>query len=273
MRERRDRLHYEVHNGRGPHCLFVHGYLSSRAQWLPNLEALAGYIRPIVVELYGHGRSPTPQNASEYAPDAYVEQFEHIRAQLGVERWFVCGQSLGAALTLRYALDHPQRVMAQVFTNSMSALASAGWSERVRPAMAAQARMFETAGRSAVDTHPLNPLRSRRLPPDLRLAFESDLRLHDPAGLARTGLYTVPESPVRTRITENSVPSLLVAGDCELRFAEQRAFAERSMPLLRVARVDAGHAANVDAAEAFNAAVAEFLTEHGGMVRLENEDV
>ena len=44
----------------------------------------------------------------------------------------VCGQSLGATLTLRYALDHPERVLAQVFTNSTSALADSDWVAGVR---------------------------------------------------------------------------------------------------------------------------------------------
>ena len=255
-------LHYDVRPGSGPYCLFVHGYLSSRAQWLPNLDALSRLVQPVVVELYGHGRSPTPEDPHAYEPAAYIEHFENIRADLGAEQWLLCGQSLGAALTLRYALDHPQRIVAQVFTNSMSAFAPEGWSERVRPAMAAQARLLEAGGREAVESHPLNPLRSRRLSPDIRLAFENDLPLHDPVGLARTGVYTVPDSPVRTRITENSVPSLLVAGDRELRFADQRSFAEASMPLLQVVRLDAGHAVNLDAPEAFNAAVSKFFAAH-----------
>ena len=254
-------LHCELHAGRGPYCLFVHGYLSSRAQWLPNLDALSQVVQPVVVELYGHGRSPTPGDLGAYEPDAYVAQFENIRLDLGAEQWLICGQSLGAALTLRYALDHPDRITAQVFTNSMSAFATDDWSERIRPAMAAQARMLQEGGRAAVESHPLNPLRSRRLPPDIRLAFENDLALHDPLGLARTGLYTVPGSPVRMRVIENRVPSLLVAGDRERRFADQRSFAEISMPLLRVVQLDAGHAVNLDAPQAFNAAVSEFLVE------------
>jgi len=35
-------LHYDIHDGTGPYMLMVHGFLSSRAQWGPNLAALAG---------------------------------------------------------------------------------------------------------------------------------------------------------------------------------------------------------------------------------------
>src|SRR6059058_4727521 len=111
-------FYYDVHDGTGPYMLMVHGFLSSRAQWGPNLTALAPVTRPVVLELWGHGRSPAPTDPPRYHPDAYIEAFDQLRTQLGVERWFLCGQSFGAALTLRYALTHPDRVMAQVFTNS-----------------------------------------------------------------------------------------------------------------------------------------------------------
>ena len=71
----------------------------------------------------GHGSSPAPADTSLYAPEAYLEQFEQIRTQLGIERWFVCGYSLGAGLTIRYAHDFAQHVYAHIFTNSNSALA------------------------------------------------------------------------------------------------------------------------------------------------------
>ena len=252
-------LHYEVHGRDGPFLLLVHGLLSSRAQWLPNLEALSACCRPVVVELLGHGRSPTPDDPACYTPSSYVAGFERIRRLLGVERWLICGQSLGAALTLRYALDHPQRVIAQVFTNSNSALAEDGWAERVRPAMEAQARRLEEEGRRLLDEHPLNPGRGRRLPADVRAAFVADSALHTPRGIGFTGLYTVPDSSVRRRVGENAVSALLVAGEREERFAPHRRFAERNMPHLEVVGLNAGHAVNIGAAGEFNAAVTAFV--------------
>jgi len=256
-------LYYEVHGHDGPFLLLVHGMLSSRAQWIPNLTALSALCRPVVVELLGHGRSPTPGAPAFYAPSHYVAEFERIRLALGAERWFICGQSLGAALTLRYALEHPGRVIGQAFTNSNSALAEDGWAERVRPAMEAQARRLEAEGRQVLDEHPLNPGRSRRLPAKVRAAFEADCALHTPRGIAYTGLYTVPESSVRRRMGENSVPTLLVVGKREERFAEHRRFAEQTMPRLEVVGLDAGHAVNLEEPGEFNTVVTRFFARCG----------
>jgi pimeloyl-ACP methyl ester carboxylesterase len=239
--------------------LMVHGLLSSRAQWLANLEAMCEFSRPVVVELLGHGRSPSPEEPTCYRPDAYVEQFQLVREALGAERWLVCGQSLGAALTLRYVLDHPERVLAHVFTNSMSALAAPAWRDMVRPLMQAQADRLARDGRKVIENHPLNPSRGSRLPPAVREALAEDCRLHDPLGVALTGLYTVPDSSVRERVSRSVVSSLLVVGEREKRFCEYREFAEANMPHLTVVGFDAGHAVNAEVADDFNRAVSEFL--------------
>lgn len=252
-------LHYNVYDGNGPYLLLVHGFLSSRAQWLANVAALAEVARPVVVELFGHGRSPSPDIPAPYRPSGYVEQFERLRTVLAAERWFVMGQSLGAALTLRYALDCPDRLIAHVFTNSNSALAEPEWASRVRPAMESQARRLERDGRRELDEHPLNPARGNRWPAEIRAAFAVDSALLDPRGVAYTGLYTVPESSSRERIVENRVPTLLVVGEREERFAAHRRFAEQAMPSLNVVGFDAGHAVNIEAANGFNDSVTGFL--------------
>lgn len=252
-------LHYEVHAGAGPPLLLVHGMLASRAQWLPNLSALAAVCRPVVVELLGHGRSPAPEDPTAYRPTSYVAAFERIRRELGADRWLICGQSLGAALTLRYALDHPDRVIAQVFTNSNSALADDAWADAVRPALEGQARRLATHGVAALEAMPIHPRHARRIPAEVKAELVADCEIHSPRGVALTGLETVPDSSVRKRVGELRIPTLLVVGEREARFEPQRRFAEQSLPGLQVVPVDAGHAVNIEVAETFNSAVAAFL--------------
>jgi 2-succinyl-6-hydroxy-2,4-cyclohexadiene-1-carboxylate synthase len=252
-------LYYETHGERGPYLLLVHGFLSSRAHWLLNLEALSKTFRPVVIELLGHARSPSPEDAERYAPNAYVAEFEAIRETLGAERWLVCGQSLGAALTLRYSLDHPDRVIAQVFTNSNSALAGGDWAQRVMPVMEAQALQLERDGRAALDNHPFRPTRSRHLPAEAKEALIADYELHNPMGIAATARHTIPYSSVRDRIGGTTVPTLLVAGDREEGFQEQARFAEQAIPGISVVHLNTGHAVNIEDAAGFNAAVTAFF--------------
>lgn len=236
--------------------------LSSRAQWQPNLAALSRVCRPVVIELLGHGRSPSPSDPACYTPAAYVAAFEKIRHSLGAERWLICGQSLGAALTLRYALERPQNVIAQVFTNSNSAAADAKWGELVRQGLGAMAERLEREGRAALEESPVHPRHSRHLPPEVRDALVADSALHDPRGVGLTGLETVPPSSVREQLKQNSVPALMVLGTREKRFADQADYIRAHMPALEVVATDAGHAVNIEAAAVFNEAVSDFVRRH-----------
>ena len=250
---------WEVHPGTGPYLLLVHGFLSSRAQWAPNLGPLSAVCRPVTLELYGHGRSPAPDDGDAYTPAGYVAAMEAIRAELDTESWFVCGYSLGGALSIRYALTHPGRVRGHIFTNSMSAFAD----ERQVREWTATGRQFgdriEAGGLNAIERIPVHPRHARRLPGDLREILLRDAALLDPAGVANTIRHTTPQASVRGDIQENRVPALLACGRFEKRFAAHREFARRHMPALRVVDVDAGHAVNMQDAPRFNRAVASFI--------------
>jgi pimeloyl-ACP methyl ester carboxylesterase len=262
MRTERPLPYHEIHGGEGPALLLVHGMLSSRAQWTPNLQALRAVSRPVVVELYGHGRSPSPEDPAAYRPESYLEAFEAIRERVGVSRWMVLGQSLGAALTGRYAIERPDRVAAQILTNSNSAFAEPGWSERIRSGLEAFRASALREGLAALERMPIHPRHAKRLAPDVRAALLEDAARHDPRGVALTAVETTLHSALGTHMARNRVPSLLVCGRHERAFAPQRARAEREMRGLEVVLLDGGHAVNLDAPDAFNVAVGDFITKH-----------
>ncbi len=255
-------LYYEVHEGEGPFLLMVHGMLSSRAQWHANLPALSRVSRPVVVELFGHGRSPSPDDPASYHPDAYVAVFDRLREALGAKRWALCGQSFGAALTLRYALRFPERVVAQIFTNSTSAFADPEWAARVGPETASAADAIEREGCSALAKMPLHPRHAKRLPSYAYDALVREAERLNPQGVARTLRVTVPACSLYGKIGGNQVPTLLVCGTQERRFERFRRYAEREMPHLEVVALEAGHAVNIEAARGFEEAVAGFVERH-----------
>lgn len=253
------RLYWEEHPGRGPHMLFVHGFLSSRAQWRANLGPLAASCRPVVAELWGHGRSPPGESPRDYSAAGYLAQFEAIRERLGVERWHLCGQSLGASLTLRYALALPGRVVSQVFTNSNSAFATPALIRERRRTAAAAIEDIEARGLAAVEDLPIHPRRARRLPPAVYEEMVADARRIDPQAIADSYRHFNVDASVREAARSLAVPTLMVCGSYEKRFAPHRDYAAGHLPDLRVVDLPAGHAVNAERHEEFNAAVAGFL--------------
>lgn len=255
-------LHYEELDGNGPHIMMLHGMLSSKAQWDLNIEAIQKVARPVLVELLAHGRSPAPEGREAYDPEYYVHMFEAIREELGLETWFLCGQSFGASLTLRYALRHPERIVAQIFTNSSSALAGEEYLKTYRSTAEQRALLMEQGGMAGIKELPIFPGRARRLPIAARDALVRDAELLQPKGLAQTFRYSSPYLSVRDEVANTTVPTLLVCGAAEKRFRPNYDYAVANIPDLKVVEAEAGHAVNIEAADTFNDAVTAWIKEH-----------
>jgi pimeloyl-ACP methyl ester carboxylesterase len=242
----------------GPLLMLVHGFLSSRAQWRPNLTALGRIARIASVELLGHGRSPAPETGAAYAVESYVAAFDAIRQRLGAERMFVCGQSFGAGLTIGYALRHPGRVIGQIFTNSVSALSPpANLGDAAE--REARAAALEAGGRTAIDALPYHPRNATRAPADVRDELVRDAALISPRGIAQAMRHTLPGLSVADRLADLRVPSLLVNGLWEKSFQPLRALAAERLPGLEIADLEGGHSVNIENAQGFNAAVEDFI--------------
>ncbi len=256
------KMHWEVHPGTGPYLLLVHGFLMSRAQWLLNTGPLGNVCRPVVVELWGHGRSPAPEDPAAYSPDALVAALDDIRAELGEPKWLVCGYSLGAGLTLRYALAHPERVIAHAWTNSTSALADEAqqrtWQEQ---GLAGRQRLIE-AGIPAIERIAVHPRHAKHLPDEVKVPLLADASTHTPRGIANIMAFTTPELSVRDRVADNRRPALLIQGTRETRFNPFAEHARTHMALLDVLGLEAGHGVNMEDAAGFNSALAHFIRRH-----------
>jgi 2-succinyl-6-hydroxy-2,4-cyclohexadiene-1-carboxylate synthase len=252
-------MHVEVSDGgTGPYLMLVHGMCSSRAQWRPNLADLEQFCRPVVVELLGHGRSESPDDPAAYTVAAYIARFETLRADLGAERWAVCGQSFGAGLTLSYALAHPERILAQAFTNSSSALGPA-YPPEDEAARRARSAAFEARGRAALEAMAFYPKRTGRLPAEVEDELVRDAGLISVRGVAQGVGYTSPGLSVAARFGQMRVPTLLVNGRREKRFQPLRDQAATWLPGLRIADLEGGHPVNLDCPDGFAAAVRALL--------------
>lgn len=251
--------HVDVHPGDGPPLVLLHGIMAGRALWAANLDVLRTVCTPVVVELYGHGRSPSPPEPERYSPDAYVDVLERLRERMGVDRWLLFGHSLGAAVSLRYALAHPQRVIGHGFSNSASALAGPTWRRRMRATADDEARRIEAGGAPGLAAHRMNPVGSRHVVPAVREALRADVPLLQPAGIAATVRAVARAESLRDEVGGNRAPCLLVAGVHEAGFVEPTAHAEAVMPGLTTVRVQAGHSPNAEAPERFGEVLTDFV--------------
>lgn len=250
-------LHVQADPPGRPPLLLVHGFLSSRNQWQPN-TALSGMFRCIRVELPGHGQSPAPGEAAAYHPDALVAALDAVRRDFGLPGWFLCGASFGAGLTLRYALTHPDWVIAQAFTNANGALRRE-WSGEMLAAHEQRIDDVVLNGRAAFRRFPYHPAFARRFPHDLRALLAADADGCDVNAILHLMRQTTARLSVIDRFAQTRVPTLLVNGLRERAFQPARDRAAAALSDFEIVDLDAGHSVNIEAPAAFNAALLRFF--------------
>jgi pimeloyl-ACP methyl ester carboxylesterase len=247
-----EHLNFEVEGEESkPALLLIHGFLSSNLQWSLNRGGLRGHYRLVAVELWGHGKSPAPRDPTCYRVDRYLEEFERIRARLGITRWLVCGQSFGAGIAIRYALSHPEVVAGLAITNSRSALndVSAEGGARGGP---------EAWEQIDLRSLPFHPCHAKRFPAGLKARMEQSADAIPAYAVWQAATTTAVELSCRGVASRLDLPTLLINGRFEKSFQADRDFAARSIGGIEIVDLDAGHSVNVEAPEDFERALIAF---------------
>ncbi len=103
--------------GSGEVLLLGHSYLWDAEMWRLQLAALARHHRVIVPELWGHGRSGRlPESTRDLA--GLARQHLALMDALGIERFAVCGLSVGGMWAFELACLAPHRVRAMALLDT-----------------------------------------------------------------------------------------------------------------------------------------------------------
>ena len=242
-----------------PAIMLLHGFMSCNAQWLLNTQALAASHFLVMVELWGHGESPTPDTESDYTIDAYLKQFEAIRTAHDIERWHLVGQSYGAGLVLHYAAEFPQRCNAVVVTNSRSAFA-ADFRKRSNVQSRTERRLA-AAQPFQPRKLPYHPIHAKRFPNEVKEALVARADAMSEQAIKLGGELGASLNCVELmgRLT---TPVLLVNGRYERSFQADLKNLVARHPELQVVDLAGGHSVNVEAADGFNKATLAFFGKH-----------
>ncbi len=260
-------LHVDLHGplapSDAPPLLLIHGFMASRAQWHGNRDRLSRRRRVAVVELLGHGRSHAPDDRGAYEIARYVETLEALRERLGVRRWHVCGQSLGAGVSVAYVLARPEAAIAHAFTNSGAVMTHPDDTAKVRERRETAAQI-RAGGREKLPEARVHPARATRYPPETKARLMADAALLDPEAMARAMEITVAGTAAMHRLHELRLPTLLINGRWEKRFQAHLPALRAGIPHLEVVDLEGGHSINAEQPEGFDAALEAFLDRHPG---------
>ena len=250
------RLNFEITGKEdGPSILLIHGFLSSNAQWLPNIEALGKDYKLIMVELWGHGESPTPGVAA-FTLERYDHELERIRVDLDIDSWHLIGQSYAAGLVIRYGINHPGQTSRIVVTNSRSAFGDI--TKQQRPSPQTELDKSKAIDKSSNRHLPIHPIYAKRLPDDIKARLVDNADNISLEAIERGGLIGFKLNTLDILDTV-SVPLLLTNGIYEKSFQSDAKAIKDNFKSVEVTDLPGGHAVNIEAATEFNAAVLNFF--------------
>ncbi len=115
-------LAYQVF-GKGSPLILLHGGFGSVEMFGPNVELLAAKHQVIGVDLQSHGRSPAADRPIRF--ETMADDIAALIKVLKLERAAVMGFSLGSAVALRTAIQHPELVERLVLVSAV--FKRSGW--------------------------------------------------------------------------------------------------------------------------------------------------
>src|SRR5438132_13563430 len=103
------RVHFETEGAGAQSVLFVHGLRNSAESWRPVRDRIdQSALTAWSLDLPGCGRSEAPTSWERCTIDSYAHTVEEFCGARGLADVVVVGHSLGGAIAIRLALQHPK---------------------------------------------------------------------------------------------------------------------------------------------------------------------
>ena len=233
--------------------VFVHGAGEDSRIWQRQCAFFAGSHNVIDLDLPGRHR-----RLAERPLDSHEDNARDVGRQMDDRRigWAVIvGHSMGGAVALTLALEHPERVQALVLVASGARL-------RMSPELMDKAR--RRADGTDVGTDPIVPIErlvAASTPADLR-HWIAERALTAPPATTYADFRANDGFDVMDRVSGLAVPTLVIVGD-EDRMAPPKfsEFLAKNIPGSRLTILDrCGHYPQVEREPAFTLALEKFLT-------------
>lgn len=241
-------LYYEVHGDHGPVVLLTHGYSATSQMWAGQVKAVSKDHRLVIWDMRGHGQSDSPDDPALYSEAHTVADMASLLDHIGATSAIVGGLSLGGYMSLAFNRVHADRVTALLIIDTGPGYkndeARAGWNKT----SLRTAERYETEGLGLLSAG----------------SAERRTAKHTSAkglALAARGMLTQRDAGVITSLPNIKAPSIVIVGSEDTPFLAASDYMAAKIPGAQKAVIEgAGHAANIDRPEAFNAALMAFLT-------------
>lgn len=246
--------------GQGPPLLLVHGFPLDHTMWQAQFEPLARQARVITPDLRGFGHSTVVPGVA--GMERLADDLAALLVALEVREPVVfCGLSMGGYVAWQFWRRQPERLRALVLCDTRAQADSP-------EARAAREKMIESVERSGASpvveamVGRLFAASSRQRKADEVAAIRRVMESTPPQGMiaALRGMLARPDTTAW--LPQIDVPTLVIVGqeDVISTVEEMRSISCAIPGAELVVLAESGHMTPVEQPEAFNAAVAAFLS-------------
>lgn len=250
------RVYFES-QGSGDPVVLLHGGLVDSRLWDDQMPALAPRFRTVRVDLRGYGDSE-----AQPVPFSLVDDLDAVFAHLGIVRASLVGLSAGGGLAVEFALARPGAVDRLVLVGP--GLPGFDWSEGIEELDAAVGRAIESGDIETAVEHTVDYWTvARREKPSVDPSVLGRVRAMSRQLFEGPDLdeFELRDRTVITRLSEISVPTLLVVGEQDVDDIVGIAdLIERDVPDVRRETIPGGHHPNLDSPARFNELLLSFLS-------------
>ena len=241
-----------------PGIIFCHGFGGSARNFRLQARLLEPRFRVTLFDLRGHARSPAPQGAESYRIEALLSDLDEL-VQAQSTPLVLAGLSLGAKLSLDYALLYPERVRALV----LASYPTSGDVEKRRTWALGFADAIEQRGLDEAGAEFVWGERSRFDPKGAKLIRQGLLE-HSPQALAHLQREVLASSPsperMAPRLRELDIPTCLIAGTDDPESLGPCRELSQLLPRAQLHELEnAGHVVNLTRPTLFNQILLEFV--------------
>jgi len=261
------RLYYQE-VGSGTPIVFVHEFAGDYRSWEPQLRYFARRYRCIAFNARGYPPSEVPAASSSYSQSRAAADIRCVLDQLGIDKAHIVGLSMGGLAVLHFGLTYPDRARSLLVAGAGYG-SEAGERDKFRGEAETIAARLEREGMAKfAEAYAHGPTRVQFEGKDPRgfAEFKVMLAEHSAEGAIGTQLGVQRQRPslfeLEDKLKAMTVPMLVVTGDEDWPCLVPNIFLKRTCASAALLVMpNSGHAVNLEEPAAFNAALADFLSQ------------
>ncbi len=255
------RLQY-IESGSGYPVICLHGNGLNRELWRHLMPELSQKYRAIVYELRGMGKSETPGKPGlTITNEEHVKDLEGFMDALNIKEAAMVAHAFGAFVSMRFAVDHPERVRAMVVVGTAAKMGG-----KTREGIPKWVEIIEKEG--------IEPLLDRTMErwfvesfrrehPEVIKLYRDMVAANPPMGYA-ANFRGILQYDLMSELAKIKCPTLVVGGaEDKSTLPEDHEIIAQKIPGAKLVIVPkASHTVPEEEAQEFNRLTLEFLGQH-----------